>query len=125
MSSYDYDLLVIGGGPAGQKGAITAARLRKKVGIVERKWSGRGPSAQTATISSRLLREAVLSLRASRLLQRNDPVQPRIEMTELAARVPAIADNHAATLKTQLQGLEVTTLAGDRGFTSSVYGQPK
>ena len=34
--SYDYDLLVIGTGPAGQKAAIQAAKLRRRVAIVDR-----------------------------------------------------------------------------------------
>ena len=117
MNAYDYDLVVIGGGPAGQKGALTAAKLRKKVAVIERKWSGpAGPSAQAGTISSRLLREAVLSLRTRRLFQGSDPTQPRIEMPELAARVPAIVGSYADALKSQLQGLEVTTLAGEARF---------
>ncbi|MBI2724561.1 MAG: FAD-binding protein, partial [Chloroflexi bacterium] len=35
-STYDYDLLVIGTGPAGQRAAIQAAKLRKRVAIIER-----------------------------------------------------------------------------------------
>jgi NAD(P) transhydrogenase len=116
VNAYGYDLVVIGGGPAGQKGALAAAKLRKKVAIVERKWSGPGPSAQTGTISSRLLREAVLSLRARQLFQGNDLTEPRIQISEVAARVPPIVDRHAAVLKEQLQGLEVTTLAGEAVF---------
>ena len=37
MAEYDYDLLVIGSGPAGQRAAIQAAKLDKRVGVVERK----------------------------------------------------------------------------------------
>ncbi|MFI5089670.1 MAG: Si-specific NAD(P)(+) transhydrogenase [Terriglobales bacterium] len=119
MSTHNCDLVVIGGGPAGQKGALAAAKLRKKVAVVERKWSGPGPSAQAGTISSRLLREAVLALRARRLFQGNDPAQPRIEMSELAARVPAIVNSYAAILKSQLQGAEVETIAGEARFVDS------
>jgi NAD(P) transhydrogenase len=116
VNTHNYDLVVIGGGPAGQKGALTAATLRKKVAVVERKWSGPGPSAQAGTISSRLLREAVLSLRARRLFQGNDSTQQRIEMPDLAARVPAIVNSHAAILKSQLAGTDVETLAGEARF---------
>jgi NAD(P) transhydrogenase len=112
----DYDLVVIGGGPAGQKGALAAAKLRKKVAVVERKWSGDAPPAQAGTITSRLLREAVLSLGTQRLFKRNDSTQSRIEMSELASQVPAIINGYAGTLKAQLQGLEVATLAGDAAF---------
>jgi NAD(P) transhydrogenase len=37
MPDFDYDLLVIGSGPAGQRAAIQAAKLGKRVAIVERK----------------------------------------------------------------------------------------
>jgi len=119
VSTQNYDLVVIGGGPAGQKGALAAAKLRKRVAVVERKWSGPGPSAQAGTISSRLLREAVLVLLARRLFPGNDPTPPRIEMSELAARVPHIVDSYASNLKSQLQGAEVETIAGEARFVDS------
>lgn len=57
-----YDLLVIGTGPAGQKAAVQAAKLGKKVGIIERKEVVGGVSTNTGTIPSKALREAVLYL---------------------------------------------------------------
>ena len=64
-----YDLLVIGSGPAGQKAAVQAAKLGKKVGIIERKAVVGGVSTNTGTIPSKALREAVLYLSGFR--QRN------------------------------------------------------
>ena len=57
-----YDLLVIGTGPAGQKAAVQAAKLGKKVCIVERKEVVGGVCINTGTIPSKSLREAVLYL---------------------------------------------------------------
>jgi len=37
MLAHEYDLVVIGSGPAGQKGAICAAKMRKKVAIIDRR----------------------------------------------------------------------------------------
>jgi NAD(P) transhydrogenase len=37
MEGNEYDLVVIGSGPAGQKAAICAAKMRKKVAIIDRK----------------------------------------------------------------------------------------
>ena len=34
-ASVDYDLVVIGSGPAGQKGAIAAAKMNKRVAVIE------------------------------------------------------------------------------------------
>ena len=60
--SFDYDLLVIGSGPAGQRAAIQGAKLDKKVAVVERKAVLGGCSVNLGTIPSKTLREVVLEL---------------------------------------------------------------
>ena len=62
LESYDYDLLVIGSGPAGQRAAIQGAKLDKRVAIVERKAVVGGVCVNIGTIPSKTLREAVLDL---------------------------------------------------------------
>ena len=62
MPEYDYDLLVIGSGPAGQRAAIQAAKLNKRVAVVERKAILGGVCINTGTIPSKTLREAALHL---------------------------------------------------------------
>src|SRR5208337_5512 len=62
MASFDYDLIVIGSGPAGQRAAIQAAKLGKKTALVERKAVLGGVCINTGTIPSKTLREAVLYL---------------------------------------------------------------
>lgn len=59
--SYDYDLICIGSGPAGQRGAVQAAKLGKRVAIVERERRVGGICLHTGTIPSKTFREAVLS----------------------------------------------------------------
>ena len=59
---YDYDLLVIGSGPGGQKAAIGAAKLGKRVAVAERRDMMGGVCVNTGTIPSKTLREAVLYL---------------------------------------------------------------
>lgn len=59
---YDYDLFVIGSGPAGQRAAIQGAKLGKRVAIAERKGSIGGGCINTGTIPSKTLREAILNL---------------------------------------------------------------
>ena len=56
MADYEYDLLVIGSGPAGQRAAIQAAKLDKRVAIVERKAVVGGACINTGTIPSKTLR---------------------------------------------------------------------
>ena len=62
MAEYDYDILVIGSGPGGHHAAIQAAKLGKRVAIVERKTVVGGVCINLGTIPSKTLREAVLYL---------------------------------------------------------------
>src|SRR5579862_7187366 len=62
MSDQSYDLVVIGSGPAGQKGAIAAAKLRKRVAIVDRTVMLGGVCVHTGTIPSKSVREAIFQL---------------------------------------------------------------
>lgn len=57
-----YDVIIIGTGPAGQKGAIQAAKLGKKVAIIEKSNVLGGAQINTGTIPSKTLREAVIQL---------------------------------------------------------------
>ncbi len=59
-----YDCVIIGTGPAGQKGAIQAAKLGKSVAIIEKNKVLGGAQINTGTIPSKALREAVLQLTA-------------------------------------------------------------
>ena len=62
MSGRDYDLVVIGSGPAGHRAAIQASKVGKRVAVVERKGVVGGASINTGTIPSKTLREAVMHL---------------------------------------------------------------
>src|SRR6185436_4597887 len=62
MSDRAFDLVVIGSGPAGQKAAIAAAKLRKRVAVTDRRRMLGGVCVNTGTIPSKTLREAILYL---------------------------------------------------------------
>src|SRR5215467_5761238 len=62
MRVHDFELLVIGSGPGGQKAAIAAAKLDRKVALVERPDMIGGVCLNTGTIPSKTLREAILYL---------------------------------------------------------------
>ncbi|MEO1128505.1 MAG: Si-specific NAD(P)(+) transhydrogenase [Planctomycetota bacterium] len=66
MSQDRYDLCVIGSGPAGQRAAVQAAKLGRRVAIVERREVVGGVAINTGTIPSKALREAVLRLTGAR-----------------------------------------------------------
>jgi NAD(P) transhydrogenase len=61
MLDQHYDLVVIGSGPAGQKAAINAAKLGKRVAVIERAGMVGGASVQSGTVPSKTLRDAVWS----------------------------------------------------------------
>lgn len=56
----DYDLVVLGSGPAGEKGAAQAAYYGKRVAVVEREPRVGGSAINTGTIPSKTLRETAL-----------------------------------------------------------------
>src|SRR6266478_4397982 len=65
-SSRDFDLIVIGGGPAGMVGATTAASFGKTVAVVDRHHELGGAGANTGTVPSKTLRETALALSGMR-----------------------------------------------------------
>ncbi len=62
MTAQHFDLIVIGSGPSGRRGAIQAAKLGKRVLVVERNLRVGGVSVHTGTIPSKTLRETVMNL---------------------------------------------------------------
>jgi len=116
MDANGYDLVVIGSGPAGQKGAICAAKLRKKVAIIDRKKTIGGVCVHTGTIPSKTLREAVLYLSGFRqrtFYGRGYALKDRIAMADLVFLAQAVMAREIDVIKAQLRRNYVTTLEGD------------
>jgi NAD(P) transhydrogenase len=60
--AYDYDLVVLGCGPAGEKGAVQAGYFGKRVAVIERAPQPGGAGVHTGTLPSKTLRETALAL---------------------------------------------------------------
>lgn len=119
MDVNEYDLVVIGSGPAGQKGAICAAKMRKKVAIIDRKRTIGGVCVHTGTIPSKTLREAVLYLSGFRqrsFYGRGYVLKDRIAMSDLVFRAQAVMAREIEVIKAQLRRNQVTTVEGDARF---------
>ena len=75
MEIKTYDLVIIGSGPAGEKGATQAAYFGKTVALIEKEpWLG-GASANTGTLPSKTLRETALFLSG---FQQSGPLRPPV-----------------------------------------------
>ena len=117
-----YDLLVIGTGPAGQKAAVQAAKLGKKVGIIERQEVVGGVCINTGTIPSKSLREAVLYLSGFR--QRNlygtgYRVKAHITIEDLAFRANHVIAREIEIVKNQMTRNRVDMIQGKASFVDS------
>lgn len=119
LEANEYDLVVIGSGPAGQKGAICAAKMRKKVAIIDRKKTIGGVCVHTGTIPGKTFREAVLYLSGFRqrtFYGRGYVLKDRIAMSDLIFRAQAVMASEIEVIKTQLRRNYITILEGDARF---------
>ncbi|MFN8489460.1 MAG: Si-specific NAD(P)(+) transhydrogenase [Caldilineaceae bacterium] len=119
MPDFEYDLLVIGSGPAGQRAAIQAAKLEKRVGIVERKAVVGGVCINTGTIPSKTLREAVLHLSGYRergLYGASYTVKQNITMDDLIFRTDHVIRHEIDVTRHQLMRNQVELLAAEAAF---------
>jgi NAD(P) transhydrogenase len=114
-----YDLLVIGTGPAGQKAAVQAAKLSKKVGIIERKEVVGGVSTNTGTIPSKALREAVLYLAGFRqrtLYGAEYRLKKTITIEDLAFRANHVIKNEIEIVQNQMARNGIDLIYGEASF---------
>src|SRR6478736_512931 len=116
----DLDLLVIGSGPSGQKAAIQAAKLGKRVAVVERKQRVGGVSIHTGTIPPKTLRVAVLDELARRPLDIPDPLNPeareRSAIEFLMDRAARVVGAEAQVVREQFRRNRVGLLFGNGQF---------
>jgi NAD(P) transhydrogenase len=114
-----YDLLVIGTGPAGQKAAVQAAKLNKKVGIIERKTVVGGVCINTGTIPSKSLREAVLYLSGFRqrsIYGGEYRLKKKITIRDLAFRTNHVIKHEIQTVQNQMDRNQVDMFFGSACF---------
>jgi NAD(P) transhydrogenase len=115
METKKYDLVVIGSGPAGQKGAICAAKHGKQAAVIDKKLTIGGVCVHTGTIPSKTLREAVLyfsGIRQRTFYGRNYMLKDNISMQDLLFRAHAVRAREVEVIKAQLRRNGVTTYEG-------------
>jgi NAD(P) transhydrogenase len=117
-----YDLVVIGSGPGGQRAAIQAAKAKKRVAVVEKQTMVGGVCINTGTIPSKTMREAVLHLSGfnhQAFYGSNYHVKENITMSDLNFRVTRVIENEAAVLQDQLKRNGVDLYHGIGSFTDA------
>jgi len=114
-----YDMLVIGSGPAGQKAAIQAAKVGKKVAVIERKKVVGGICINVGTIPSKSLREAVMFLSGVRqrsLYGASYRVKKDIAFEDLARSCDHVVKAEQEVIQNQLIRNSVDFIVGVASF---------
>ena len=115
----DADLLCIGSGPAGQRAAVQAAKLGKRVVVIEKRRVVGGVCLDTGTIPSKTFREAVLAFgrQAEQFRKRHGfavPSRPGVD--QLFARVNEVVEREGEVVQRQLERNDITVIRGEASF---------
>src|SRR6266700_2940032 len=122
MSVSEYDLVVIGSGPAGQKAAIAAAKARKRVAVIDRMGMIGGVSVHTGTIPSKTVREAIFQLSGlavSALYGSGSRSRVDISVENVSSRVKAIVARETEVIRAQLKRNGIAIYEGSAQFLDS------
>jgi NAD(P) transhydrogenase len=117
--SVKYDLIVIGSGPAGQRAAVAASKMNKRVAVVEARTVVGGVCVNTGTIPSKTMREAVLHLSGYNyrsIYGINYRVKEKITMADLAFRVQAVIKTEVDVTEAQLSRNGIDVVHGIASF---------
>src|SRR5262245_15107421 len=117
---YDFDLVCIGTGPAGQRAAVQAAKLGKRAAVVEKRRCVGGVCIDTGTIPSKTLREAVVMY--SGIAGRGDRLpwarlEGRPSCEQLFSGVERVVAREVEVIEDQLRRNDVSVLSGEAAFT--------
>jgi len=120
MSAAKYDLVIVGSGPSGQRAAVAASKLKKRVAIIESRSVVGGVCINTGTIPSKTMREAVLHLSGYNyrsVYGMNYRVKEKITMADLAYRVQGVVKTEVDVTEAQLSRNGIDVIHGLAHFT--------
>ena len=120
-NTYDYDFIVIGSGPGGQKAAIQGAKSGKKVALVERARDIGGECLFHGTIPSKTLREAALNVTNLRSVSNifNYELRSDLEIHSLMGRLDQVLDLQKTSIKEQLIRNDIELIHGKAQLVGS------
>jgi NAD(P) transhydrogenase len=114
-----YDLVVIGSGPAGQRAAVQASKAGKTVCLIEKREAIGGACVNTGTIPSKTMREAVVHLSGynyQNVYGINYRVKERITMADLVYRVHHTVRTELEVMQNQLNRNGIDVMFGAASF---------
>ncbi len=114
-----YDLVVIGSGPAGQKAAVQAAKLSKRVALIEKAPQLGGTSLNTGTLPSKTLKDTIEYLQGlgrRGLPQLGAELTRRLTLPDLMARKDQVIETEIRVVSHQLQRNKIEILQGTASF---------
>jgi NAD(P) transhydrogenase len=124
MSAVKYDLTVIGSGPSGQRAAVAASKMKKRVAVVEARAVVGGVCINTGTIPSKTMREAVLHLSGYNyrsVYGMNYRVKEKITMADLAFRVQGVIKTEVDVTEAQLSRNGIDIVHGVAHFLDASH----
>ncbi len=116
--AFEFDLVSIGSGPAGQRAAVQAAKLGKHAGVVEKGHIVGGMCINTGTIPSKSFREAVLSFSGfgDPFARGQGRAGGRPTAQQLMARVGEVVRSESEVVENQLRRNDVEIIQGEASF---------
>ena len=120
--SVQFDVLVLGGGPAGHKAAIQAAKAGRRVLLVDRQAAAGGECVRRGTIPSKTLRETaayLLGLRARSEGEIDVVLPAQMKVASLMRRLRSVRSSHEQYLAAQLERNAVVVWHGRARFRSN------
>jgi NAD(P) transhydrogenase len=118
MPNNHYDLIVIGSGPAGEKGAAQAAQVGKRVAMIERS-ANVGGAGINGTVPSKTLREAALyfsGLRQRGLFGIDYALKENLSVKDFMQREQAAVENEQKIIESNIQRDNITLIHGQASF---------
>ena len=117
-----YDMVVVGSGPAGQKAAVQAAKLSKRVAIIEKSSQLGGTSLNTGTLPSKTLKDTIEYLQGlgrRGLPQLGAELTRRLTLPDLMTRKDQVIETEVGVVSHQLQRNKIEILRGIASFIDS------
>lgn len=118
MEDITVDIVVIGSGPAGQKAAIQASKLGKKVIVIEKYIEPGGNCLFNGTIPSKSLREAIIDLTRfnERGFYENEHVMEEVTFADLTKRLNRVVEEERNMVFRQFKKNGIRLIQGSARF---------